>query len=382
MGCVSRILPGYTRAERRGIGVPSGFANSITGAAEKQNYGPAFYAAWAQSRKAYQKAHRRRSTPDSPEPLRRPSSPMPPKRQQRDERAVPKTPPESLPEWLSNVHLTAGGEQWYRPDLFRSEDPTQDDGNSLEKTSPEVPTNVAKKPENARDGEGQPQPKTMTFDRIPARGLKDMHEGRKGAHGDEVQSQTHTGSFIKTPPKGPKKMLDGISRNDPQNIWWSMNPVLLAPAKAKVPDASTLECGDNGIKPPTGPRASTRAHIAADPKPGKPADNKFDKPGRSNEVGSLWKLVSNKKLSVTPEEEGYTDFEQEQKYVAAAQAQTQESFRDTPTLSSRLSTHYGKSRTPEDESRKDRRRDRSDHYGVNRRRSGFADSDSYTPLRV
>jgi hypothetical protein len=87
---------------------------------------------------------------------------------------------------------------------------------------------------------------------------------------------------IKTPPKGPKKMLDGISRNGPQNVWWSINPVLLAPAKAKVPDASTLECSDNGIKPSTGPRANTRAHIAADPKPGNLADKKTGKPGRSN----------------------------------------------------------------------------------------------------
>jgi hypothetical protein len=137
-------------------------------------------------------------------------------------------------------------------------------------------------------------------------------------------------------------------------------------------------CSDNGIKPSTGPRANTRAHIAADPKPGNLADKKTGNRVAPIEVGPLRKLVSDKKLSVSPEKEkSFTDFEKEQKYVAVAQVQTQESFRDTHPLASRLSTYYSNPRTPEDESR-----DRSDHYGGNGRRSGFADSKSYTPLSV
>jgi hypothetical protein len=230
-----------------GSGHPQDSQSGPEGAAEKKNYGPAFYASWAESRKAYQKAHSRRPAPDSPVPLPRQSPFLPPKRPPRDDRAVPKTLPESLPEWLSNVHLTAGGEQWYRPDLFRSDDPTRDDGKTPEKTSLEASTKMEKKTENARDGEGQPWANAIAFDRLPAGAPKEMHERHKGTHGDDVQSQTNTGSCIKTQPKGPKKMLDGISQNDPQNIWWSTNPVLLAPEKARVPDASTLEHGDNGV---------------------------------------------------------------------------------------------------------------------------------------
>jgi hypothetical protein len=140
-----------------GSGHPRDSQSGPQGAAEKKNYGSAFYAAWAQSRKAYQKEHRRRSASDSPVPLPHPSSPLPPERQARDDRALPRNSPELLPEWLSNVLLTAGGEQQYRRDLFRSGDPAQDDGKTLEKMSLEAPTKMAKNPGNARDGEG-PRP--------------------------------------------------------------------------------------------------------------------------------------------------------------------------------------------------------------------------------
>jgi hypothetical protein len=240
MGCVSSILPGYTRAEKRGIGASSRLANRTTGRRQKNR---TMALGSMQRGLSRERLTRRRMAAGQLQILRNLC----------DVHLQPclrsASHPELLPEWLSNVHPTAGGEQCYSPNLFRSGDPAQDDGKTMEKMSLEAPTKMAKNPRNARDGEGQSQANTMAFDRIPPTTLEGTYEGRRGRHSDEVQSQTDsdTVTFLKTAPKAPRKMLEAKALREEMTYgkrtareWFhDTNSVLAAPGRHDLSNSST-----------------------------------------------------------------------------------------------------------------------------------------------